>query len=235
MALDDALLEARARNEIGDCIRFFQFYPSTVTLGRFQSLKREVNIELCSKEGIGVVRRPTGGGTVFHDANGELTFSVVMGQTEGTRTIRDAFIRICGGVVEGLRILGADATFSPVNDITVSGKKLSGSAQARRKDALLVHGTVMYDTDIQLLSRLLVVSKRKLEAKGVPSVEKRVTTLRAEGLPYDLDTVSAALRRGFSSILGPLEPAILPAHVSAMALNLHDSLYSTAHHTSMLP
>ncbi len=235
MALDDALLEARSCDSIGDCIRFFQFYPSAVTIGRFQGLHREVNIGACAVRGIDIVRRPTGGGTVFHDTGGELTYSVVMGQTKDTQTIGDAFAHICSGVVMGLHELGVEAVFAPVNDITVSGKKISGSAQARRKSALLQHGTIMYATDLSLLQELLSVSRAKLRGKGIPSVDKRVTTLQRESSACCIGDVMSAMEKGFSQLFGPMGGCNIPAHVSTLACRLHDRRYSTQQHTETLP
>ena len=235
MALDEALLEARSLGTIGDCIRFFQFSPSAVTIGRFQSLHREVNTEACALRGIDVVRRPTGGGTVFHDAGGELTYSVVMGQTPETRTISDAFAHICSGVVRGLRELGVEAVFAPVNDITVAGKKISGSAQARRKSALLQHGTIMYATDTALLKELLTVSRIKLRGKGVPSVDKRVTTLWQEAVACGIGDVMSALESGFAQLFGPLDRRDIQHHVSSLACQLHEERYATRQHTETMP
>lgn len=235
MALDDALLEARSTGSIEDCMRFFQFCPSAVTIGRFQSLNREVDVHACRREGVDIVRRPTGGGTVFHHDCGELTFSVVMGQTPKTRTIAGAFEHICAGVVHGLHELGVKAVFSPVNDILIAGKKISGSAQARRKDALLVHGTVMYATSLSSLARFLTVSSTKLKSKGVSSVEKRVTTLELESAPCDLDTVMDAMNRGFASQLGALEERDIPRFILREAQTMHDERYASLQHTETMP
>jgi lipoate-protein ligase A len=173
MGMDEALLEARARNLIPDTIRFFQFDPSTVSIGYFQSLITQVDLEACGKHGIDLVRRITGGGSVFHDNEGEITYSIVVGANGELLDYTNSYRYICRGIVEALDILGLRAEFKPVNDVLVNGKKISGSAQTRRGGVILQHGTLMYNTNIETLSEILNVSDEKLSDKFVQSVKKR--------------------------------------------------------------
>ncbi len=208
MGMDEALLESRARNDIPDTLRFFQFEPSTVSIGYFQSISDQVNLKTCNERGIDVVRRMTGGGSVFHDNHGEITYSVVMDANGGLSDFEKSYGVICQGIVEALGVLGLEAEFRPVNDVLVNGRKISGSAQTRRGGAILQHGTLMYDTDLETLSEILYVSKEKLSDKYVQSVRKRVTTVREEVGRADFDEALGALREGFTKVFGDLNDAM---------------------------
>ncbi|MCC7568674.1 MAG: lipoate--protein ligase family protein [Candidatus Methanofastidiosa archaeon] len=226
MALDEALLEARAAGEVGDVARIFRFVPSAVTIGRFQCATCEVDIDACAARGIDVTRRCTGGGAVFHDSEGEMTFSVVFSASDATRTMAEAFAAVCVPLAEALSTLGAAVSYQPLNDMVCNMRKISGSAQARRGDAVLIHGTVMHATRTDLLASLLTVSRTKLDGKGVPSVQKRVTTLEEQGVHATPDTLSAALIRGIEAAFGPLTPSDIPAVVLKRADVLVREKYS---------
>ena len=76
MALDEAIATARSKNLVPNTLRFFRWEPSAVSIGYFQSLEEEVDIPTCDKIGVDFVRRRTGGGAVYHDREGELTYSL---------------------------------------------------------------------------------------------------------------------------------------------------------------
>jgi len=117
MAIDEALLKLNAEGKSPNTIRFWRWQPSTVSLGCFQGVDREVDLEVARKYGIDVVRRITGGGAVFHDHDGELTYSVVCKQGDVPDDIIESYKLICGGLVEGFGQLGLKAEFKPVNDV----------------------------------------------------------------------------------------------------------------------
>jgi len=73
MATDEAILRARINDEIPNTVRFYRWNPSAISIGKFQDIENEVQLEDCGKCGVDVIRRITGGGTVYHDAQGELT------------------------------------------------------------------------------------------------------------------------------------------------------------------
>jgi len=226
MGLDEALLEARTRGEVPDTLRFFQFQPSSVSVGYFQSLESQINIKACKDRGIDYVRRITGGGSVFHDNRGEITYSVVVGAEEELSDYSRSYEVICQGIVEALGILGLQGEFKPVNDVLVSGKKISGSAQTRRSGVILQHGTFMYDTDLETLSQILNVSNEKLSDKFVKSVKKRVTTLKDENGIADPEPVLDAMRRGFEKVFGKLNDSGPDAQVLERARELAEKKYS---------
>jgi len=201
MAIDEALLVLRSRGEIENTLRIYKFKPSAVTIGYFQKIREAVNLEFLDENSIQYTRRITGGGSVYHDANGELTYSVVL-PIEGVLTnILESYRIICSGLIYALKKLGVPAEFVPINDIVVYGKKISGSAQTRRAGFLLQHGTLMYATDLNTLEKALVAPREKLESKGVKSIKERVITLRDIIGDVDINFLVKSLIEGFSKAL----------------------------------
>ncbi|NYT04706.1 MAG: lipoate--protein ligase family protein [Candidatus Methanofastidiosa archaeon] len=196
MGLDEALLSLRAKDKIIDTFRFYSFFPSCVSIGYFQRLESSIDLDYCNKNNIDYVRRITGGGNVFHDSEGELTYSVVMSEKNTSENILDSFQFIYGGIIKGLKNLGINVEFKPLNDLTLNSKKLSGSAQTRKSGVILQHGTLMYNTDLELMVRVLRVSDKKIEIK------KRVTNLSIEGYSLDKKELLECLKKGFEENFG---------------------------------
>jgi lipoate-protein ligase A len=203
MAMDEALLKLNSEGKSPNTVRFWRWLPSTVSIGCFQSAELEVDFDAARKYGVEVVRRITGGGAVFHDHEGELTYSVVCGQDRMPDDIIESYELICGGLIGGFRWLGLRAEFKPINDVQVDGKKISGSAQTRRWGSVLQHGTVLVDPDLRLMFELLKVSPEKISDKFISSVYERVTTVALElGRKPGFDEVRSVMRDGFADGLG---------------------------------
>lgn len=179
MALDEAITESVAAGTAKPTIRFYQWKPSAVSIGYFQSLEQEVHAETCANENVDIVRRRTGGGAVYHDHAGEITYSVIAPETFFPKGITESYWEICDWVVKGLEGIGLKAEFKPINDIIVSGKKISGNAQTRRQGVLLQHGTILYDLDVEKMFSYLNVSNQKISDKMIASVKDRVTSVKA--------------------------------------------------------
>ena len=170
MAIDEALIE-----NIGDApiLRIYGWRPAAVSIGYFQSIREEVDLEKCSKIGVDVVRRLTGGGAVLHET--ELTYSFITKQYP--QNIMESYRWICETIVISIKRLGFDASFVPLNDIVVKGKKVSGSAQTRRNGVLLQHGTLLLDVDVDKMFCVLKVPSEKFKDKIIKDVKERVTSL----------------------------------------------------------
>jgi lipoate-protein ligase A len=202
MAIDEALLKLNAENKSPNTIRFWRWQPSTVSIGCFQSIEREVDLGVAKRYGVDVVRRITGGGAVFHDHDGEITYSVVCKQGDVPDDIIESYKLICGGLVRGFENLGLRAEFKPVNDVQVNGKKISGSAQTRRWGSMLQHGTVLISPDVRQMFELLKVSPEKISDKFIASVYERVTTIEREiGRKPTFEEVREAILTGFEDSL----------------------------------
>lgn len=177
MAIDEAVSEAVAAGEVLPTIRFYRWKPSAVSIGCFQSLEEEVSREFCESKGIDVVRRRTGGGAVYHDYDNEITYSVIAPES-AFGGVTESYHEICGWIVQGFARLGLEASFKPINDVIIGGKKVSGNAQTRRGGVLLQHGTILYGVDIRTMFSCLKVDPAKISDKMIAAVEERVTSLQ---------------------------------------------------------
>jgi len=203
MAIDEAILRLNAEGKSPNTVRFWRWKPSAISIGCFQSLEKEVDLGVAKKYGVDVVRRITGGGAVFHDHDGELTYSVVCSQEDVPDDIIESYKLICGGLVNGFERLGLQAEFRPVNDVQVKGRKISGSAQTRRWGSVLQHGTVLISPDVRRMFELLKVSPEKISDKFIASVFERVTTAERElGRRPSFDEVRSAMGEGFETAFG---------------------------------
>ncbi len=176
MAIDE-VLQQRIANGADPVIRLYRWHPSAVSIGYFQRLTEEVDVDTCEAQGIDYVRRRTGGGAVYHDYQGELTYSVLADETYFPSSIVDSYEEICGWVIDALSQLGIDATFAPINDIEVDGRKLSGNAQTRRDGVLLQHGTILYDLNPETMFSALQVDAEKISDKMIEQAHQRVNTV----------------------------------------------------------
>lgn len=198
MALDEAASEALLQSKAPPTIRFYGWEPSAVSIGYHQSILDEVNIAECEKQGVDIVRRRTGGGAVYHDSEGEITYSIIAPEVFFPKDIIASYKQICGNIINGLSTLGINAEFKPINDIIVNGKKISGNAQTRRQGVLLQHGTILFDLDVAKMFSVLRVSKEKISDKMIASVEERVTSLKKNGIT-DKTQVYEALVAAFTN------------------------------------
>ncbi len=196
MAIDEAIADSVRMAKSLPTIRFYTWSPSAVSIGCFQSIGEEVNIDKCKELGIDFVRRRTGGGAVYHDSAGEVTYSIIGKQELFPAGILDSYKYICKSIIDGLYEIGITSEFSPINDITVEGKKISGNAQTRRDGVLLQHGTILYDLNIERMFDLLKVSKEKISDKAIKNVEDRVTMVRKYS-GISLEGLYQALQVGF--------------------------------------
>lgn len=201
MCLDRAVLEARAAGEAPDTVRFLQFDPPAVLVGYHQAVELEVRVPYCEAEGIDVNRRLTGGGAIFFDRS-QLGWEVVAGK-EGLPGDALSLNRLmCKGLVRALDHLGVEATFRPVNDVEVGGRKISGTGGTESGGALLFQGTLLVDFDVEAMVRALRIPTEKLRDKEIDSIRDRVTCLQwILGRSPPLPEIKAAVARGLSETL----------------------------------
>ena len=202
MAIDEAVLEHVSKGHSPPTLRFYIFSPSSVTIGLFQAVRHTVRIEEAKKRGVPVIRKFTGGGAVYHDEYGELTYSITLPVSGVFRDVEKSYEILCGAIVRGLRRLGVSAEYKRPNDIVIGERKVSGNAQARRGKALLQHGTILYDSDLDVMEALLLVPRSKLEHHGARSIRDRVVNLsEALGKSIDIQTIADAITEGFKETL----------------------------------
>jgi len=198
MALDEVIMHGLKEKTSPPTIRFYTWSPSAISIGYFQGLHNEVDVEKCKKEKIDIVRRQTGGGAVFHQTGGEITYSVILPIDKVNKNIIESYKEITVPLIQALKNLGIDATFNPINDIIVNGKKISGNAQTRREGIFLQHGTLLFTVDVEKMFSLLTVSKEKIADKLIKSVKKRVTSIEKENKKISFEEVERALVNSFS-------------------------------------
>jgi lipoate-protein ligase A len=201
MGLDEALLESVSEGASPPCLRLYGWEPPAVSVGYFQSLREEVDLDACKSRGIDAVRRISGGGAVFH--NQELTYSLVLPESHPltVKDINTSYEQFCAGIIAGLSLLGLETRFVPINDIQAGNRKLSGNAQTRRMGCVLQHGTILLDNDVDLMFELLRVPSEKLKGKLVEDIKSRVTSLKALGAAASFEKAADALAEGFRRVL----------------------------------
>ena len=197
MAIDEAVNTLHDETK-KPTVRFYGWKPSAISIGYFQGVREEVDLERWKELDVDVVRRITGGGAVFHDA--ELTYSFVCSEKSGvvSKNILDSYKKICNSVVLGLRTLKIDSSFVPINDIISNGQKISGNAQTRRNGNVLQHGTVLMGVDVEKMFSLLLVPDEKMRGKMIEDIKQRVTSVELQlGKKVSFDRVSSAMKKGF--------------------------------------
>jgi len=180
-ALEAVLTDRVARGERGPTVRFWAWDRATVVLGRFQSVRNEVDLDAASRESVGLVRRITGGGAMFIEPESAITYSIYAPlELVSDLEILESYRFFDAWVVEALWSLGIEAWYQPVNDIVSPGGKIGGAAQARRGPAVLHHTTMSYDMNVPRMLSVLRIGKEKLSDKGVASAGKQVGPLRLQ-------------------------------------------------------
>ncbi|MHA1711881.1 MAG: lipoate--protein ligase family protein [Candidatus Freyarchaeota archaeon] len=167
---------------------------------------REVNLEVCTEYGLTIVRRFTGRGTVYHDL-GNLNWTVVVDRNHMLvpRVPAEIYRVVSNAIIEGIKLLGMNAEFKPPNVIQIREKKISGLAAYVKKNAILCHGTLLVDADLDILSKVLKVDHKfcgqTLSRLRSSSSHVEVTTLRHElnsRLPISL--VKESILLGFDKL-----------------------------------
>ena len=179
MAIDEAIMIAHREGLVPPTIRFYQWSPPSVSLGYFQDLQKEIDVDVCQDMGIDIVRRPTGGKAVLHDK--ELTYSFIIKENHPlvNDSILETYKKISGGMIRGLSYLGITAEIVPLREklkseslpkgekseihhsdfksicfsvpsqyeVQVEGKKIVGSAQVRKREIVLQHGSLLIELE----------------------------------------------------------------------------------------
>lgn len=187
MAIDEVLTDEVAARRRAPTLRVWEWSSSCIVIGRFQSLRNEVDSEAARRHGIEVVRRISGGGAMFIEPGNTITYSLYAPETlVAGMSFQESYEFMDTWVIDALQGLGIDAWYQPLNDITSPAGKIAGAAQTRRGGAVLHHVTMAYDIDTSKMLDVLRIGREKLSDKGTASAAKRVDPLRSQtGLPRD--------------------------------------------------
>lgn len=208
IAFDQALIELHKADRSPDTVRFLSFAP-TVLIGRHQAMSHEVRDAHCRANGIGLVRRITGGGAIYLD-EGQVGWELVLSrQRLPMPTLGDYTRAICEGIAKGLSdAFKIDARFRPRSDIEVDGRKLCGTGGFFDGDTLIYQGTVLVDADPARMVACLNVPEARPVTRDLDKAETRLTTLKA--LLGDAPPVEAVKRAVLAGLGAHLGLAIAP-------------------------
>jgi lipoate---protein ligase len=234
MAIDEAILNARVAEQVPNTLRLYCWQPSAVSVGRNQVPEIEVYLDACRQLGVDVVRRISGGGTVYHDHDGEVTYSLIAKTTDlGTSDITTVYAKVYQAIKDTLRILGITADFccgdaKNCPNMTVGGKKISGSSQTITRGVVLQHGTLLRSVDLPRMFELLQLKGASC-TQAADIAKRKITSIQDElGHKVFPDTVANALAQGFKATLKiQLEPNQLTPQELEAANKLYREKYAT--------
>ncbi|MEW9107709.1 lipoate--protein ligase family protein [Cytobacillus gottheilii] len=231
MALDEALLDWNSEGKIPPVIRFYGWEPATLSIGYFQKVEKEINMDMVKQHGLGFVRRPTGGRGVLHEH--ELTYSVIVSEEhpDMPKTVTEAYRVISEGILKGFHNLGMDAYFAVPKteadreslknprsavcfdapswyELVVEGRKVAGSAQTRQKGVILQHGSILLDLDEDKLFSLFKYPNERVKErmqKAFKSKAVAINEIAKENVTIEM--AKKAFKAGFEEGLDiELEP-----------------------------
>jgi lipoyl(octanoyl) transferase len=222
MALDEALLDWHSEGKIPPVIRFYGWEPATLSIGYFQKVDKEIDLEAVKAHGLGFVRRPTGGRGVLHEH--ELTYSVIVSEDhpEMPKTVTEAYRVISEGILKGFHQLGLEAYFAvPKTDeersalkdprsavcfdapswyeLVVEGRKVAGSAQTRQKGVILQHGSILLDLDEDKLFSLFKYPNERVKERMKSSFKNKAVAINEiSSRRISLEEAKEAFYKGFA-------------------------------------
>ncbi len=225
MALDEALLDWHSEGLIPPIVRFYEWNPATLSIGYFQSVEKEIDMDAVKRLGLGFVRRPTGGRGVLHEH--ELTYSVIVTESYPNMpaTVTEAYRVISEGLLIGFQNLGLDAYFSVPDteekredlkkpksavcfdtpswyELVVEGRKVAGSAQTRQKGVILQHGAILLDLDEDKLIQTFKFPSVEVREKVKGSLSKKAVSInKISQKPVTIDECKIAFKKGFEEAL----------------------------------
>lgn len=193
-----------------------------VIVGKYQNTLEEINQAFADEREIRVARRLSGGGAVYHDL-GNLNYTFIVDEDRAEAFHFEMFTK---PVLAALRELGVEAETSGRNDITIDGKKISGSSQYFRNGRLLHHGCILLDCDRDTMTQVLRVNESKIRSKSIKSVRSRVTSIN-EHLehPITMARFKEALRKQVFAVAP--HPVVLSQEDLLKVQTLRDSHYAT--------
>jgi lipoate-protein ligase A len=182
MALDEVLARQVSRGRRPPSLRVWDWASSAVIIGSYQSLSDEVDLAAAGRYGIAVVRRISGGGAMFVEPGNTITYSLYVPETlVAGLSFAESYAFLDAWVLRGLRTLGVEASYVPLNDIASPLGKIGGAAQKRlAAGGVLHHVTMAYDIDAEKMLQVLRIGREKLSDKGTRSAAKRVDPMRAQ-------------------------------------------------------
>lgn len=255
MAIDEAMLIAHSEGKTPPTVRFYGWNPPTLSIGYFQKAEDEIEFDELHRQGIGFVRRPTGGRAVLHDR--ELTYSMIVSEEypDMPTTVNEAYRVLSEGLVHGFRRLGLRAEMVNLGapeekakyastagsaacfdspswyELVVEGRKIAGSAQTRSRGVILQHGSILLEMDVDQLFSLLRFSNERVKERLKQSFHTKAVSIGDICRSMGRETVAygeaeAAFREGIAEGLGvQLEEGELTPYERELAAQLSAEKY----------
>src|SRR5713101_4021202 len=242
MAIDESVLTHHLNGEVPPTLRVFRWSQPSISLGRFQSIEREIVSERCKQLGVALVRRPTGGRAVYH--HDEFTYSIVISKRYGVPPgVVAAYAYLAQGLLAALRLVGVQAELSDERvskhpsaacfasstqaDLTSGGFKLVGSAQVWKDDALLQQGSLPLDDRAAEFFSMLRYPTDAARAEALALYREKTTPLHTFIPGTSWEEVAQAFRTGFSTALqADFVPGTLSRSEWELARQLVEEKYS---------
>ncbi|WP_099188573.1 lipoate--protein ligase family protein [Tepidibacter mesophilus] len=215
MAIDEAIMKAYKEEKIDPTIRFYTWKPACISIGYFQKMEEEIDINVCKELGVDFVRRTTGGRAVLHD--NELTYSIVVGEKNPLMYggIMQTYRYISEGLANGLKMSGIDVdpltrADKDINngkssvcfnskshyEISINNKKVVGSAQTRKEGIILQHGSIVLDFNVDKLISIMKIDESKKEKLKKITVKKATGIENELGKKVDINTLEKNIIKG---------------------------------------
>ncbi|WP_093213451.1 lipoate--protein ligase family protein [Sediminibacillus albus] len=246
MAMDEALLQWHSQGDIPPVLRFYGWKPAGISVGYFQKVNGKIDVDGAKKHGIELVRRQTGGRAVLHDQ--ELTYSVLVSEEHPAMpaSVKEAYLKISRGLLEGFKELEIDADFSIPEgkqqaansavcfeepswyELIVEGKKAAGSAQTRKKGVILQHGSIPLEVDEEKLFDLFLYPSERVKERARRSFgDKAIAINQISKKNVSFDAAKYAFKKGFERGLDiELQPFELNEEQLAEVLKLENKYKS---------
>lgn len=244
MAVDEAILLSHSRGLVPPTVRFFGWNPPTLSIGYFQRATQEIDLDALRAQGLGFVRRPTGGRAVLHDK--ELTYSVIVSEDYPNMpsSINESYRVLSMGLLEGFRELGLHAEMVTLGEeaekkkyesmssacfdtpswyeLVVEGRKIAGSAQTRQHHTILQHGSILLDLDIEQLFSVLVFSSDRIRHFMKEQFKEKAVSIKdVSGRLVSYEEARQAFAAGFARGLGI---NLVPSELTPEELELVEQL-----------
>lgn len=250
MALDQALLDWNSEGKIPPVIRFYGWNPTTLSIGYFQKVEKEIDMAAVKAHNLGFVRRPTGGRGVLHEH--ELTYSVIVSEEhpDMPKTVNKAYKVISEGILKGFQQLGMDAYFAVLKtseereslknprssvcfdapswyEMVVEGRKVAGSAQTRQKGVILQHGSILLDLDEDKLFSLFKYPNDRVKERMQRAFKNKAVAINEISKEkITIEQAKEAFKKGFAEGLNiELEPYELSAEEMAYVQKIAKERY----------
>ncbi len=247
MAIDEAIMISYREGKSKPTLRFYTWEPACLTIGYFQKLEKEIDINKCKELNIDCVRRSTGGRAVLHE--NELTYSVIVGEDNKliNRSINESYKFISQGIAKGLEISGIEvdelskgeritreklsaACFNThaSYEITINNKKVVGSAQHRKDGVVLQHGSIVIGFNVDKLFEIIKTKTPELKERAKKFTESKASGIENEtGKKLDIKELENSIIKGFEYVLGvEFEEEELSEYELELAGNLYEKYIS---------